>query len=296
MSVTKKSLGSSSQLREDLTLPPPPVPSRPLHRGTAGDCHIFVTNDFTRKIIWTLFAIVLVYVIVFVGTLIRNNMAEYNRIGMADRSERFISLDAVGVVAAVPDIATIRMGMMTEAPTVQEAQKTNDTTIRNLVEQLTALGIEKKDIKTDQYTVYPVYEFSDSANATIRGYEVSQQVSVKVRNLDLTSKVVSLAGTVGLNIVSGPEFTIDDKEVYLAEARQQAMDMVLTKAKAIESSLGVRFLGVSSYYEYEEGNGMMPYAYDIAETKEMPVGYSSSPIEAGTSEIRLTINVSFEIQ
>jgi hypothetical protein len=58
----------------------------------------------SRKLMCTLLAIFLVYSIIFVGTLIRNNLKKYDTIGRADAAERTLAVEAEGKVTVNQDI------------------------------------------------------------------------------------------------------------------------------------------------------------------------------------------------
>jgi hypothetical protein len=252
-------------------------------------CHMFV-----KKLGITLLMILMVYIIVWFGTLIRNNVKEYNYIGIMDKMERTIMVDAQGKVTVTPDIGITTMGMMSEAKTVEEAQKKNTEVMNNLNAELKKLGIEAKDIQTSNYNIYPLYDYPPTGGQTLRGYQVSQSVIVKIRDLTKADLVLGLAGKVGINSVSGLAFTFDDDEVYKNEARQQAMQKIAEKAKMLANSLGVRIVGVVSYSEYQDGKGYYPISYDMSAGG---FGGGGTPsIEAGTNDVILNVTVTFEIR
>ncbi len=247
-----------------------------------------------HKILATLGGIVLVCMIVLFGTMIRNNIQTFHFIGKADRSEHTFSVESQGKVVVTPDIATTNMGMTAEAPTVAEAQEKNTKTMNMLIEKLKALGIEAKDIQTANYNVWPQYNYTEKDGQVLKGYQVSQNVSVKIRNLQNANNVLALAGEVGINNVSGITFTIDDRDVYKAKAREIALKKVHDKAEALAASLGVRIVGVVSYSEYEGGqNDYSLYKTNmVAESAPM----AAPSVEPGTTDVILSVNVTYEIQ
>ncbi|MBT3817425.1 MAG: SIMPL domain-containing protein [Candidatus Magasanikbacteria bacterium] len=251
-------------------------------------------NCFTKKILATLVGVLLAYLIFFVGTLIQNNLVKFHYIGQADKAERFITVEAEGSVSVRPDIAMTTMGMSAEKKTVEEAQKENTEVMNKLISRLKTLGIEEKDIQTDQYNVYPRYDYIDDGRE-LRGYEVSQQVNIKIRDLDKTSAVLALAGEVGATNVSGLSFTIDDTEAYVEQAREDALEKVKTKVESLESLLGVRRVGIMNYDEYEVSQNVYANRY-----KDMAMGIGTAEmapaIEAGENEVKLNVRVTFEIR
>lgn len=249
--------------------------------------------DFGRKILATLLGILLVYGTVFLATVIRNNLQEFYFIGKADSSEHMISVESQGKVTVVPDIAVTNMGMIAEAATVAEAQQKNTETMNKLIEQLKALGVGSKDIQTANYNVYPQYNYTEAAGQVLKGYQVSQNVTVKIRNLQNANRVLALAGEVGLNNVSGINFTIDDRDVYKAQAREIAIKKAQEKALSLSRTLGVRIMGVVSYNEYEGGN---EYPLYKANVMAEDAGRGAAPsIEPGSTDVILNVNVTYQI-
>ncbi|OGH71334.1 MAG: hypothetical protein A2921_02805 [Candidatus Magasanikbacteria bacterium RIFCSPLOWO2_01_FULL_43_20b] len=247
---------------------------------------------FPKKILVTLLGILLVYIIVLVGTIIRNNLAKYDVIGYSDKMERTIMIEAEGKVTAKPDIAMTTMGMTAKAKTVLEAQQKNTEAMNKLIAKLKDLSIAGDDIQTTNYSIYPEYDYKDGSS-TLVGYSVSQSVQIKIRDLKNADKVLGLAGELGLNNVGGLSFTIDDNDVYIAEARQKALEKVAEKARALSQMLGVRVTSVVSYSEYEaDGKGVYYKSMD-----EFGMGGGSAPtIEAGSMDVEMHVSVTLGIK
>ena len=254
--------------------------------------------EFGKKLMFTLLGIMVVYVIVLLGTMIRNNMQEYNYIGQADKMERTIYVDATAKVVAKPDIAVTTMGMVNEGKTVQEAQTANNDVMSKMTTKLKEMSIDEKDIQTSNYSIYPLYDYTDEAGRVLRGYEVRQDVTVKIRDLSKANGVLSLAGELGANNISGLQFTIDDPEVYKNEARQEALKKLAEKSQNLSQSLGIRLGKVVSYNEYSGDNNT--YANVMKESAMYGLGgaadQSVSSVESGSTEINMTVGVTFQIK
>ncbi|MBU0596662.1 SIMPL domain-containing protein [Patescibacteria group bacterium] len=246
-----------------------------------------------KKLMMVLISILLVYIIVWFGTLIRNNIKEFSFIGEEDRSERTITVEATGEITAVPDIAVTTMGMSVLSDTVAEAQRLNTESMNSLIAELKKLNIAEEDIQTQNYNVYPSYNYTEIGQE-LRGYEVSQNVTIKIRDLDKANDVLSLAGEVGANSVSGLQFTIDDPDVYRQQARDEAFTKVNEKAEALSSALGVKLVKVVSYYEYD--NSLSAPYRSVALDSGFGLGGGMPDIEPGSTDISLNISVTFEIR
>lgn len=252
-------------------------------------------GDFAQKIFATLLGILLVYTIVLVGTMIRNNLHEYSYIGQADRQERTITVSAEGKVTATPDIAMTSMGMVVQGETVADAQAENSRVMNKLIEKLKGLGVSEDDIQTRNYNIYPRYAYLEEKGRELTGYEVSQSVSIKIRDLDRANEVLALAGEVGANSVSGLSFTIDDRDVYKTQARDEAIKKIGQKVRTLSESLGVRFVAVVSFDEYD-GAGQGPRYYEARTLDAFGAGGGEPDIEAGSMDVSMNVSVTFEIR
>jgi hypothetical protein len=253
----------------------------------------FHNSSFMKKVTSVLIAILLAYLIVWIGTLIRNNTQKYNYIGKADRNVSTISVQTTGKVIATPNLATVSMGVSAEALTTAEAQNQNTEIMNKLYAQLDLLGVDKEDVKTSNYSVYPQYDYTEKGRV-FKNYVVSQDVLVKIRAVDKAGAVLALAGELDLNRVSGINFTIDDTDVYKGQAREIALKKAWEEGVSIAKSLGMKIKDVVAYNEYEN-NGDMIYRAD-AESLGMGGGGIMPPtVESGSTEIIMNVNVIFEI-
>jgi uncharacterized protein len=253
-------------------------------------------GSFARKVIITLVGILLAYLIVLVGTMIRNNMLAYDYIGQEDRRERTITVSAEGKVTATPDIAMTTMGMVATGKTVASAQAENTKVMNRLINELKNIGVASEDIQTQNYNIYPQYNYNQDEGRRLTGYQVSQNVSIKIRDLDKANQVLALAGDVGANSVSGLSFTIDDREVYKQQARELALKKAGEKAKALSKSLGVRFVGIVSYNEADGGQGIYPYESRAAFATLDAGGAVAPEVEPGSTDVMVNVSVTFEIR
>ncbi|MDZ4227187.1 MAG: SIMPL domain-containing protein [Patescibacteria group bacterium] len=169
-------------------------------------------------------------------------------------------------------------------------------------------GIEEKDIKTTDYNVYPQYDYTRSACSEVgycppgrqelRGFEVSQTLSVKVRDTEKAGGLLSGVGSRGASQVSGLSFTIDDEDALKAEARGKAIDDAQAKAKELAGQLGVSLVRVVGFYE-NEGGYPVPYAYGTGGDM-MAVRTESAKaapdIPVGENKIVSNVSVTYEIR
>lgn len=243
-------------------------------------------------------AILLAVLSIFVILKSWNAYAEHFRIGVAVQDRDTITVSGTGKVKATPDLALINLGVQTETDSVRNGQEENTNKMNAIVTMLKENGIEEKDITTNQYSVYPRYNWEDGEQEVV-GYTVNQSVSIKVRDLDKVGELLGRAGDLGANQVGGIQFTIDEPELLQDEARQKAIDDAREKAKILADQLGLSLVKVVSFSEGGYGGAPVPMAaYDRAESFAVGSGGATNPapdIQEGTQEVVSNVNVMFEV-
>lgn len=246
----------------------------------------------TNKIFTVTVLLLLVGVLVVLGTVVAKNLKSYQYIGKPTAERDTITISGHGKVTAIPDIATIEVGLMTERSDVASAQKENTEKMNRLIKSLKALGVEDKDIQTSYYNIYPQYDWPNGKQV-LRGYQVNQGVSIKIRNLDKIGDILAAAGEGGANQVSGLSFNIDEPEKLRQEARIKALENAKEKAEALAEVAGIKLGKIVSFSEYSE---TPPVPYRAIEGLGMGGEGAMPEIEKGTLDIVVNVTVSYEIK
>lgn len=231
-----------------------------------------------------------------------SGLKEFRYIGAGVSASNTISVSGEGEVFAVPDIATFSVGVTEEAGTVAEAQDAVNEQMDAIVSFLKGEGIEDRDIKTTGYNVYPRYEYPQTVcsggycpptgERNLVGFEVSQTLSVKVRDTESAGDILSGVGALGATDVSGLSFTIDDEDTLIAEAREKAIADAREKARQLAADLDVKLVRVVGFSE--NGGYPEPYyaraemAYDSAAGMG---GAATTKATLPTGENRIVSNV-----
>lgn len=217
-----------------------------------------------------------------------------------------IAVSGESKVYANPDIAVITFNLDEVKPTSKEAQAIVSAKMDKVKSALSALKIEDKDIKTDNYAVYPKYTYQYcttsyvpcSTKEKLEGYEVSHSVTVKVRDVDSASKVLDALGGVGVNNITGPNFTVDDIDAMKAEARGKAIVNAKAKAKVLADQLGVSLGDIISYSD--DNNTYMTDMYRSAVPMVMKaeVGGMTNDISLpqGQNEIDAKVTITYKLK
>ena len=230
-------------------------------------------------------------------------------IGSGVSASNTITVSGEGDVSAVPDTATFSVTIQEKAKTVAAAQEVATEKTNDIVDYLKEQGIEDKDIQTADYSVYPEYEYSTKVCApneycvpgkqTLTGYQVSQTITVKVRDTEQAGDLLTGVGERGASQVSGLSFTIDDEEALQNAARDEAIAQAKEKADNLARSLGVKVVRIVGFSE----NGSyppMPYAYGrggVAMDAAMSVEAKTAPaLPTGENKIYSNVTITYEIR
>jgi len=238
---------------------------------------------------------VAVMVVIFLAVLIRNDLKSYNYIGRTEQQVYTITLAGEGKVTAVPDIAEVSLGIVTSKVKVADAQKENTTKMNQLIKELKGLGIADKDITTNNYSIYPTYDYN-TGRQTLTGYQVSQNVTVKIRDLSKSGDVLALAGKSGVNQLGGLSFTIDDPQKLQQQAREKALLDAKQKIQALADVAGVK---LGKLVSFTESGNAVPYPRMMyGEMKAISSDTSAAPapdIQVGSQDIIIDVSVTYEV-
>lgn len=250
-----------------------------------------------------------ILVSVLVVAKVVTEVKEYRFIGGGVSATNTISVSGEGEVMATPDIATITFSVRESAESVSSAQNKVSKKSKIVIDAVKKVGIAEKDIKTQNYSSYPKYEWRESSASclglncspsrpgkqVIVGYEVSQSVTLTVRNLEIANNVVSALGQSEVSDMYGPNFAIDNEDGLKAEARKQAIDKARAKAKVLADDLGVTLVRVVSFSE-----GQNYPMYDRVMTMSASMGKAESApapeLPQGEQKITSSVTVTYEIR
>ena len=210
---------------------------------------------------------------------------------MAD--DAIISLTGIGEVTAKPDMALITSGVVTQAATAREALTANTKAMADLLAVLKAAGVEERDVQTSGFSVNPNYVYSDQRDASgytlppqINGYSVSNNVTVRIRDLASLGTVLDQQVTVGANSINGVMFTVADPSALYDEARKEAFADAKKKAELYAEAAGEELGLIKSVSEQQGYSEPQPYMM-----KAMDSVAAAAPVPVATGELSFQVNV-----
>ena len=208
-----------------------------------------------------------------------------------------ISVTAEGKVATPPDIASMSFGVTTgRQGTAKGATDTIQRNMAKILAAVKALGIEDKDIATESFYLSPEYDYTTGGQIP-RGFQATQTLRVKVRDLDKVGDVLTAAMGAGANQAGGISFSVDNPDDMKARAREIAIVKAKAKAEVLAKNLGMslgRMTGFSEDGMYPPPTPMMTRAnYDMGESVMNQKGLE---IPSGEQEIISNVTISYELR
>ncbi|MDO8601703.1 MAG: SIMPL domain-containing protein [bacterium] len=245
-----------------------------------------------RHWLWILINSVLVVVIltglVLSATLVRQSNAV--------TPSRTITVSAEGKASIAPDIATLVFSVVSQGATAEAVQKANTDKINLAIDYLKKQNVAAKDIQTSNYSLYPRYKYEEkTGESSIFGYELTQTVTVKVRDLEKAGAIVGGLAGAGVNQISSFSYSVEDPEAPRNDARAEAFSTAFQKAKTMADQVGVRIARVVTFSE-STGGYPGPFYYDRAVMMESKGGGNAPSFEPGEEEIVVNVSVTYEIR
>ena len=244
----------------------------------------------SKKYFWILLDILILGIILNLVLFVMPAVRNY---GKSLITSRTLMVSASGRTFAAPDIAESSFSVVSRGKNPEELADTNNQKISAVIAFLKSSGLDEKDIKTTGYNLSPDYRYDPQTERNfITGYTMTQTVSVKIRDLAKVAEIIGGLTPLGVNQIGGINFTIDDQETALSEARADAFTKAKRKAQEIASQGGVRLgrvLNVSESF----GPIPIPYAYgfggDSIKATALPT------IEPGAQELTTQVTMTYEI-
>jgi len=204
-----------------------------------------------------------------------------------------ITVSGEGKVLVKPDIAVVNIGVIKEDVDLAKVQQNAAEIMGQLTKFLKENKIGEKDIKTTSYSISPRYDYREGEQK-LRGYEVFQNLEVKIRDLGKIGAILSGAASRGANQVGSLTFSVDDPKKAKEEARAMAIKEAKEKAGKLSADLGISLKKIISYGESGGGGPQPIYAqadFGFGKGGGFPV-----PAPSGENEIIITVNLTYEIK
>ncbi len=199
-----------------------------------------------------------------------------------------LTVTGTGSSTARPDTAQIQAGVVTQATTAAAAIRANSDAMKKVLARLVALGVREADVRTSGLVVMPLRRDGRGQRPEITGYEVTNRVSIKVRDVDRLGTLIDQIVADGANTLDGVTFSLGDPGPVLDVARQRAVADARHRAELYARALGVR---LGRPLQVHEGEPVIP----VRPRAALAAG-TAVPIAPGEDEYTVTVTVTYALE
>lgn len=204
----------------------------------------------------------------------------------AQAAERLVTVTGEATVAVAPDSAVIRIGVSSLGKTAREASDANGKKMTAVLAAIKESGIAERDVQTSRLSLQPQYDPNKAGPARLLGFQVTNQVTVKIRDIDKLPSILDHAIGAGANEMSGIEFVVSEQSKLLDQARDEAIADAQRKAKLYVQAAGGTLGKVVSITEEGVATPPRPVAALRA---------GAVPVAPGEQTLRAVVSVSYEL-
>jgi uncharacterized protein len=205
-----------------------------------------------------------------------------------------LDLQARGESRVVPDIALISAGVVTQASDAGGAMRDNAARMARVMTALKKAGVADKDVQTQSVSLSPQYRYIENQAPVITGYQASNQLNVRFRDIGKSGAILDVLVKEGINQINGPTMMVDKPEAAQDAARLDALKAVQARAALYARATGMtvkRIVSISESVEYSGGPAPMMARMSMADNAE-----AKTSVSPGEQSIGVTISAVFELQ
>lgn len=201
-----------------------------------------------------------------------------------------LDVSATGLSTRTPDIATIEAGVVTTAPTAAAAMRENADRMTSMLAALRKTGVAERDIRTASLSLSPQYRYVQNQAPVLTGYQASNQVSIRFRDIAKSGSVLDLLVQQGANNISGPTMSIDQPDAAMDEARRDAVARAKARATLYAEAAGLQ---VDRILVISEDGGALPPMPVAMRARAMMAQAPVTEVVPGEQQLSANLSVRF---
>ncbi len=255
-----------------------------------------MNNEILKNRVWKTANLVGILLVVLLIVISIKEFKSIAYVGKDIAVMNAITVNGKGEAVTIPDVATFSFSVIETAQIVDEAQAKATAKINLIIKAIKDGGVDEPDIKTLSYTINPHYKYMNQSSI-LDGYDVSQTIEVKVRDIKKAGMLFTAVGSLGVQNINNLIFSVDDIDTIKIKARNLAIEDAQKKAKELAKKLGVRLVQITSFYDASDEK-ILPYPYVMDdEIALMKVSVQSTPkVPIGEQKIVSMVTITYEIR
>lgn len=204
-----------------------------------------------------------------------------------------LDVTAEGRTARVPDVATIRAGVVSQGTTAAAALSDNAARMARVLAALRRSGVAPRDIRTANVSLSPQYRYADNQPPTVVGYQATNSVAVRFREIAKSGAILDALVAEGANQIDGPTLSLDQPDAALDEARTDAVRIARARAELYAKAAGLAVARIVSISESGSNAGDQPRPSMLYAARARGESRESTQIASGETEVSVTLSVRF---
>jgi uncharacterized protein YggE len=206
---------------------------------------------------------------------------------------RTLNVNGVGAAYLTPDIAYIYIGVHNEGATASESVAANKTQTAAVLDALKKAGVDDKDLRTTNFSIYPSQQYDANGKVTGTIYMVDNTVYVTVRNLDGLGSLLDDTIAAGANSINSIQFDVADKTAAVKEARAKGVEDAKTQAQELADAAGITLGEIQNISFYDNS------PYPVVDGKGGGGGAMANTavsIQPGQLTISVSVSITYGIK
>ncbi len=211
-----------------------------------------------------------------------------------------LTVSGSGEARVAPDLATVRLGVIAQAPTARAAQDQVNRTAGAVLDAIRKLGLKDQDVQTSGLSLSPLYSQGRPGTAEenqapkITGYQANNSVTVRIEDLAKVGPVIDAGLGAGANTLDGVDFGLRNDEAARAQALADAAVKARSKAQTLAGALGVKLGQILEIAEGGISVSPPPYPRFSRAMAELSVA-ADTPVSAGQVGVQASVTVRYRI-
>lgn len=219
------------------------------------------------------------------------------RAAEAEKREAVIAVSGEADSSVAPDMAVVTLGVATLEKTARAALDGNSQAMSAVLKGLKDQGIADKDLQTSDFSTQPQYVYPDNSNGeqkppVLTGYQVSNTLTVRIRDLKKLGAILDRTVTLGVNQGGDIRFTNDNPEQTIEAARKLAVKNAFAKARTLADAAGVK---LGRVIEISEASSQ-PQPQPLERMSMAKRADAAVPVAAGENTYTVNVSITFAIE
>lgn len=216
-----------------------------------------------------------------------------------DRQFKNVTVVGQGKVTFVPDLALVTLGVQIDkVAKPEDALNQLNAKVANIINAVKAQGIAPENIQTQNYSLYPQYDFKDNISV-VSGYNANEQLVIKVvgydKNPNKLNQVIAASSKAGANQVNNLSFDASNMNDLKQQARLKAITDAKEKSSALAVAAGVKLTDIVGWSE----NLLSPasnYVSSDAGKGGVGGGAISPQTPSGDREVLMEVGITYNLK